>query len=125
MENGKIFAVVIKYDDFNKLSEERRQKMLAEERVEWRVYIPREKMDSLTEDEKKELAGFVITHEEPIKIRTTMPQDLFPKEIKAPVVIDREKFEKSINKEYREMSRPPAPRKIYNRNFNSHKKGGR
>ena len=125
MEQNKIMAIVVEYEDFKKLPEEKRQKMLSEERVEWRVYIPRENMEKLNEDEKKCLAGFIITHEKPVKVKIHTSEDLFPKEIEVPVVIDREKLEKSFKEKHREISRPPAPRKIYNRNFNSRKKGGR
>lgn len=123
--NKKIVAVIVEYDDFKRLSDEMRQKLLAEEHIEWRVYIPQEKMEKLTEDEKKGLDGFVVTHERPVKVKIFTPEDLFPKEIEAPVLIDREKLEKSFKEKHRQYSRPPAPRKIYNRNFNSHKKGGR
>ena len=125
MEEGKVFTVIIDYDDFKKLPEEKRQKLLAEERIDWRVYIPRENMEKLSEDEKKCLAGFTVTNEPPAKVKIYTPEDLFPKEIEAPVVTDSEKLEKSFKEKHREMSRPPAPRKIYNRNFNSRKKGGR
>ena len=125
MEKSKVFAVIIDYDDFKKLSEEKRQKLLAEERVDWRVYIPRENMEKLSENEKKSLAGFTVTNEPPVKVKIHTPEDLFPKEIEAPVLIDREKLEKSFKEKHQRMSRPPAPRKIYNRNFNSRKKGGR
>lgn len=125
MKQNKIMAIVVEYDDFKKLPEEKRQKMLSEERVEWRVYIPRENMEKLSEDEKKCLAGFTVTNEPPVKVKIHTPEDLFPKEIEVPVVINRENLEKSFKEKHREMSRPPAPRKIYNRNFNSRKKGGR
>lgn len=123
MEKNKIMAVILEYDDFKKLPEEKRQKLLAEERVEWRVFIPRAKLDLLSEDEKKQLKGFVITDVKPLEVKRFTPEDLFPKEL--PVLIDREKLEKSFKEKHRQFSRPPAPRKIYNSNFNSHKKGGR
>lgn len=125
MQNDKIMAVILEYDYFLKLSEEKRQKLLAEERVEWRVYIPKEKSELLTTEEKERLEGFVITHIKPIEVKEYSAEDLFPNEIEAPVLIDRENLEKSFKEKHRQMSRPPAPRKIYNLNFNSRKKGGR
>ncbi|MBR1825848.1 MAG: hypothetical protein IJ770_04600 [Alphaproteobacteria bacterium] len=125
MQENKIIAAILEYDDFKKLSPEQRQKLLAEERVEWRVYIPKENAEKLTDAEKKELEGFVITDKQPVKVKVYTSEDLFPKKIELPVLIDREKLEKSFKEKHRQMSRPPTPRKIFNRNFNSHKKGGR
>ncbi len=127
MQNDKIMAVILEYDYFLKLSEEKRQKLLAQERVECRVYIPKEKSELLTTEKKERLEGFVITHIKPIEVKEYSAEDLFPKEIPEilPTIEDNKKIEQTFKKKHYQKSRPPAPRKIYNRNFNTHKKGGR
>jgi len=120
-KNKKIFAVIIEYDDFKDISEERRLKMLKENRVEWRIYIPPEKLDKLTEYEIKKLEGFAITGIPPIKIRTFVGKDLFPKE--EPVLIDFKKQEKFKKRAEKKRLKRSVPLKIGI--INTRKKGGR
>ena len=119
--NNKVFAVIMEYDFFKDISEERRLKMLEYKDVEWRVYIPREKQSSLTEQEKSRLEGFVITDVQPVKVRTYDEKDLFPHEV--PVLIDRKKQEKFDKKAERKRLKRSVPLKIGI--INTKKKGGR
>lgn len=117
----KIFAVILDYDDFRNMSEERRLKMLAENKVEWRVYIPHEIQEKLTEYETKQLEGFVITDVPPVKVRIFDKKDLFPKEV--PELIDSKKQEKFTKREDRKRFKRSIPLKIGR--VNTKKKGGR
>ena len=108
--NKKIFAVILEYDFFRDMSEERRQKMLETDSVEWRVYIPREKQDRLTDFEKERLEGFVITDTPPVKVRTFSKKELFPAEL--PVLIDAKKQEKFNKKAERKRLKRSVPLKI-------------
>lgn len=119
--NKKVFAVILEYDFFKDVSEERRLKMLEHKDVEWRVYIPREKQNHLTEQEKAHLEGFVITDVPPVKIRIYDEKDLFPHEV--PVLIDRKKQEKFDRKAERKRLKRSIPLKIGT--INTKKKGGR
>ncbi len=119
--NNKVFAVILEYDYFKTVSEERRQKMLAEKRVEWRVYIPKEQKKSLTEYEKQRLEGFVITDVQPVKVRIYDKKDLFPPEM--PIIIDRKKQEKFDKRAERKRLKRNIPLKIGT--VNTKKKGGR
>ncbi len=118
--NKKIFAMILEYDFFKDISEERRLKMLEHKDVEWRVYIPREKQSSLTEQEKSRLEGFVITEVPPVKVRTYDEKDLFSFEV--PVLIDRKKQEKFDRKAERKRLKRSIPLKIGV--INTKKKGG-
>ena len=108
--NKKIFAVILEYDFFRDMSEERRQKMLETDSVEWRVYIPREKQDRLTDFEKERLEGFVITDTPPVKVRTFSKKELFPTEV--PVLRDAKKQEKFNKKAERKRLKRSVPLKI-------------
>lgn len=121
--NKKIFAIVLEYDDFIKLPEEKRRKMLAEERVEWRVYIPREKVDFLTPKEREQLKGFKITHMEPLKIRTFSPKEMFPEPKEIPVLIDNEFKSKHDKRAERRRLKRMVPLKMGV--INTKRKGGR
>ena len=119
--NNKVFAVILEYDYFKTVSEERRQKMLAEKRVEWRVYIPKEQKEHLREYEKQRLEGFVITDVQPVKVRIYDKKDLFPPEI--PIIVDRKKQEKFDKRAERKRLKRSIPLKIGV--INTKKKGGR
>ncbi len=110
LNNKKIIAVVMEYDFFKDMSEERRQKMLATDDVEWRVYIPRKRQDSLTEPEKKRLEGFVITDVAPVKVHTYKKEELFVPEM--PMLIDRKKQEKFDKRAERKHLKRSVPLKI-------------
>lgn len=119
----KIIAFVVEYGDFLKLPEEKRQKMRAEKRVEWRVYIPRERADLLTPAEMEQLNGFKITHIEPVKIRTFSPKEMFPVPKEMPVLIDTEKQSKHEKRAERQRLKRMVPLKIGV--VNNKRKGGR
>jgi len=119
----KIFAVILDYDDFRNMSEERRLKMLEHKDVEWRVYIPREKVDFLTPKEREQLNGFKITHIEPIKIRTYTAKELFTMPKETPVLIDNEFKSKHDKRAERQRLKRSIPLKIGV--INTKKKGGR
>ena len=119
----KIFAVILDYDDFRNMSEERRLKMLEHKDVEWRVYIPREKVDFLTPKEREQLKGFKITHIEPIKIRTYTAKELFTMPKETPVLIDNEFKSKHDKRAERQRLKRSIPLKIGV--INTKKKGGR
>ena len=119
----KIFAVILDYDDFRNMSEERRLKMLEHKDVEWRVYIPREKVDSLTPKEREQLKGFKITHTEPIKIRTYTAKELFTMPKETPVLIDNEFKSKHDKRAERQRLKRSIPLKIGI--VNTKRKGGR
>ena len=120
-ENKKIFAVIIEYDFFRDVSEERRLKMLEQANVEWRVYIPKEQRERLSEYEKHRLEGFVITDVPPVKVRIYDKEDFFPPEV--PVIIDRKKQEKFDKRAERKRLKRSIPLKIGV--INTKKKGGR
>ncbi len=135
MNNNKIFAVILEYDFFKTMSEERRLKMLAEKQVEWRVYISKEQREHLNEHEKQRLEGFVITDIQPVKVRMYDKKDLFPSEkpvlidekdlfpSEKPVLIDEKKQEKFYKKAERKRLKRSIPLKIGA--VNTKKKGGR
>lgn len=120
-ENKKIFAVIIEYDFFRDVSEERRLKMLEQANVEWRVYIPKEQRERLSEYEKQRLEGFVITDVLPVKVQIYDKEDFFPPEV--PVIIDRKKQEKFDKRAERKRLKRSIPLKIGV--INTKKKGGR
>lgn len=120
-ENKKIFAVIIEYDFFRDVSEERRLKMLEQANVEWRVYIPKEQRERLSEYEKQRLEGFVITDVPPVKVQIYDKENFFPPEV--PVIIDRKKQEKFDKRAERKRLKRSIPLKIGV--INTKKKGGR
>ena len=119
----KIYAFVVEYSDFLKLPEEKRQKMLAYEQVEWHVYIPREKIDSLTPEEREQLKGFKITGIEPIKIRTFTAKEVFPEQREISVLINSEFKSKHDKKAEHKLLKRNVPLKIGT--VNTKRKGGR
>ncbi|MBQ9271916.1 MAG: hypothetical protein IJ218_06610 [Alphaproteobacteria bacterium] len=123
MQKNKIMAVILKYEDFIRLSTEKRAKMLAEECVEWRVYIPPKQMGLLSMEEKTALKGFVVTHNEPIKIKTYEKKDLFPEPKEIPELIDRKTQERFAQKAQRKHLKRIVPLKMGI--INAKKKGGR
>ena len=123
MTADKIFAIILEYSDFIKIPEEKRRKMLAEERVEWRVYIPREKGNLLSAEEREQLEGFKITHVEPLKVRTFSSQEMFPVPKEIPVLIDTEKQSKHEKRAERQRLKRMVPLKMGV--VNSKRKGGR
>ena len=132
LNNKKILTVVLEYDFFRDISEERRQKMLATDYVEWRVYIPREQQENLTDFEKERLEGFMVTETPPVKVKTFSKKELFPSEMfdkkelyppEMPVLVDLKKQEKFDKKVERKRLKRIVPRKIGK--VNTKKKGGR
>lgn len=112
MEEKKVFAIILDYEYFKKLPEEKIEKMLAEKRVEWRIYIPREKADMLTPQEREKLHGFKITHMEPLKVRTFTAKEIFPKPTEIPVLIDNEKKSKYEKRSERKRLKRLVPLKM-------------
>lgn len=118
----KPIKAIIYYKDFLKLSDETKKVLSESQEVEYLISIKKEEYKKLSEEEKEKLYGFRRTEIEPLrqeKIDTNMMFRLPTKaEIKA--VIDR-----SFKEKHKRDSEPYAPKNLFNKNFNTKKKGGR
>jgi len=124
MNKEPIVEVIIRYEDFKSLSEKQRKNILNidSEQVEFLISIKNEIYEKLSAEEKKNLEGFNRTEMEPLRQEITATKMLF--KLRPDVKIDIS-VKESYKEKHLKRSRPYAPRKIINYNFNSHKKGGR
>ena len=120
-QNNKI-GVIVTYDDFVKISDEMKQKMLNEKQLVFFVSIKKEQYEQLSEVEKRELEVFKLTEQEPLCAKIPDSEKIF-KNIKMPEIEDFRLFEKEINEKHKKQAKPYVPMKIGT--IHTKKKGGR
>ena len=124
MNPSKQIKAVIFYDDFIRLSEETKQEMLDDERIEFLISIKEDRFEKLSEEEKLNIKGFERTEMEPLRKPAVRPETLFM-EIKSMSFPEVKILEKSFKEKHKKQSKPHCPKNVMNRGFNSKKKGGR
>ena len=123
--------IIISYINFLYLSDKSRKILSAND--DFFVSINREEYISLSREEKDKLMGVDLTDEknnaEIIELkslrREISPQkiEFYLKEIKPN--IDVEVSEQSFAEKHKKYSKPHCPKNIFNKNYNTRKKGGR
>lgn len=116
---------IINYKDFLRMKEYLLKDFLENEYVELLISIKKDEYKSLNIEEKKMLYGFRRTEMPPIKAQRVAMEKIFKIENLSEQKCADKELKQSFKEKHRQMSRPPAPRKILNLNYNSHKKGGR
>ena len=122
MEQNKEIGIIITYEDFLKISDEMKQKMLYNQQVEWFVYIKKDQYEQLSEIEKQKLEGFKLTEQEPLRLKRPNINRIF-EIIQKPEIVFMEPISKDLKKQHRKNSKPYVPRTIGK--VCSQKKGGR
>lgn len=116
---NKPVKIIIDYRDFLNLSTNFKKDLLENEFIEYLISIKKSEYKKLKAEEKERLCGFRRTEMEPLKKQIVNEVKLFEcKNI--PEVVVKETF-----KEKHKQLKPYCPKNIYNRNFNTKKKGGR
>jgi len=124
MNPEKLIKAIILYDDFILLSEETKQQMLDDERVEFLISIKNDRYEKLSEEEKLNIKDFECTEMEPLRKQVAKPETLFL-EINPMPVSEIKILEQSFKEKHKKQSKPHCPKNIISRGFNSKKKGGR
>ena len=124
MNPEKLIKAIIYYDDFIRLSEETKQKMLEDERVEFLISIKKDKYEKLSEEEKLNIKDFECTEMEPLR-KPVVKQETIFLEINPMSFPDVKILEQSFKEKHKKQSKPHCPKNIMIRGFNSKKKGGR
>ena len=124
MSQNKEVGIIIYYEDFLKISDEMKQKMLANQQIEWFVSIKKDKYEQLSKEEKQNLNGFKCTEHEPLRKKIPDVNKLFEL-VKMPenVSVEIMQIEKDLKQKHKKQSRPYVPKIIGN--VCSKKKGGR
>lgn len=124
MNPSKQIKAIIFYDDFIRLSEETKQKMLEDERVEFLISIKEDRFEKLSEEEKLNIKDFERTEIEPLRKQVARPKTL-SMEINPMSFPDVKILEQSFKEKHKKQSKSHCPKNVMNRGFNSKKKGGR
>lgn len=124
MNPEKLIKALITYDDFIRLSEETKQEMLNNERIEFLISIKKDKYEKLSEEEKLNIKDFECTEMEPLRKPVVKPKTLFM-EINPMSVPEIKIIEQSFKEKHKKQSKPYCPKNMMNKGFNSKKKGGR
>lgn len=122
MSQNKEIGIIIYYEDFLKISDETKQKMLTNPQVEWFISIKNEKYEQLSEEEKQNLDGFRLTEQEPLRVKKPDMKMIFEK-MEVPETISIQQIGKEIKERQRKRSKPYVPKIIGN--VCTKKKGGR
>ena len=129
--------IIISYVNFLRLSEGCRKALCQDDDV--LISIRKEDYLQLSAEDKKKLRGAALTNEKhnATAIENVKPEKPSPEEMKlyleqqialkdAAVTFETEKkIARTYYEKHLKRSRPFAPRKLFNANFNSRKKGGR
>lgn len=124
MNPNKLIKAIVLYDDFIRLSEETKQEMLNNEKIEFLVSIKEDRFDKLSEEEKLNIKDFERTEMEPLRKQVAKPETLFM-EIKSVSFPEVKILEQSFKEKHKKQSKPHCPKNIMIRGYNSKKKGGR
>ncbi|MEE6206583.1 MAG: hypothetical protein VZR95_00835 [Alphaproteobacteria bacterium] len=124
MNPNKLIKAIVLYDDFILLSEETKQEMLNNEKIEFLISIKENRYEKLSEEEKLNIKDFERTEMEPLRKPAVRPETLF---ITAkPLLADNVTvLEQSFKEKHKKQSKPQCPKNIMIRGYNSKKKGGR
>lgn len=124
MNNEDVVKVIIRYEELKLLSEEQRQKILNidSEKVKFLVSIKNEVYEKLNDDEKKTLEGFERTEIEPLRQEIKAVNMVFKL---LPKIELKENIQLSFRQKHKKQIKPYCPKKIYNKNYDSKKKGCR
>lgn len=120
----KKLKAIIHYKDFLLLNKNQIEDLLENEYVEFLISITKDEYQKLEADEKAKLYGFRRTERAPLKKTIIDKEKIFVLQ-SLPKVEDAKTTELFLKEKHRQMSRPPAPLKIFNAGYNSKKKGGR
>lgn len=120
MMRDKPAKIIINYRDFLKLSANLKKDLFENEFIETLISIKKDEYKELSAEEKEKLRGFRRTEMEPLKKQIVDKVKLFKIKDVPEVVI-----EESFKEKHKKQSKPYCPKNIYNKNFNTKKKGGR
>ena len=124
MNPNKLIKAIVLYDDFIHFSEETKQEMLNNEKMEFLISINEDRFEKLSDEEKFKIKDFNHTEMEPVRIPAIRPKTLFM-ENKNVYLPEVKVLEQSFKEKHRKQSKPHCPKNIIIRGYNSKKKGGR
>ena len=111
MNQNKKIGIIIDYEDFLKISDEKKQEMLECQYIEWFVFIKKDRYDQLSEEEKQKLEGFKCTEREPLRIKKVDMNKIF--EIKEfPKLPNTKYIEAEMKEKHKKKSKPYVPLKM-------------
>jgi hypothetical protein len=123
--------VIISYANFLSLSNRSRQILSAND--DFLVSINKEDYIKLSAEEKDKLVGVALTdedHNAKIIEQKSLRKEISSKDLKFYLkdiqpITDVEVSKQSFMEKHKKQSKPYCPKKIFNKNYNSKKKGGR
>lgn len=111
MSQSKTIGIIVDYEDFLKISDEMKQKMLNNQEIEWLIYIKKDKYEQLSEEKRQELNGFRLTEQAPLRVKKPNIDRIFENiKVNEPIVIQQ--IEKDIKEKQRKRSKPYVPKNI-------------